>query len=137
MADYGDASGGYSDQAIRDIVAALGGPAPAAAAPSVAPEVTPTMTYAAPAAPLGTGWGPTQQVAPVAQIQGPYDIMPARDPQEQARRDRVFPGGSAAREDDWAPAAPTMIAPAVTPLGTLATVQRQAPRMGVVLGRPQ
>ncbi len=55
VADYGDVSGGYSDEAVRNIVAAMQPPATPAAAPAsmgvmVAPEVTPTMTYMAPAA---------------------------------------------------------------------------------------
>lgn len=179
MADYGDTSGGNSDQAIRDIVAQLvfdGTPAPAAApaqAPYAAPEVTPTMlqgTAAAPAsqpiaippqaimpAPQGSDWGPTQQLPPSRQVDGPYDIMPARSADEQAQRDQYFPGGSAyvpgpgaplvitpptaaapaaSAGDDWTAPAPSMVAPAVTPLGTMASVRARAPAMGMVLGVP-
>lgn len=115
MSDYGDTSGGYSDQQIRDIVAALN-PAPpaAAAAPvgilpapaSVAPEVTPTMTYAAPSA------GAPLSILP------PAALVPAKP-----------------KEDDWAPAAPTMTPPPVTPLGAMAAVPaRRVPTLGGVLG---
>lgn len=113
MADYGDTSGGYSDQQIRDIVAALSPPAaPVAAAPAAvmpAPEVTPATTYGTAAAPM--------------------DIHPAAA--------FATPAAPRAKEDDWAPAAPTMTAPTVTPLGAMATVQRRPPVLGGVLGRPQ
>ena len=123
MSDYGDTSGGYSDQAIRDIVAAVQGgqsAPPAAAAPvgvMPAPEVTPTMTYVAPSAPDAPG--------------APLSIL---TPVQQA--DMLTPAVTRAKEDDWMPPAPTMAPPAVTPLGALATVPRpRAPTMGVVLGR--
>jgi hypothetical protein len=68
MADYGDTSGGYSDQQIRDIVASLSPQSPPAAAAPVgimpAPEVTPTMTYVVPAADPGAA--PPMDIHPAA-----------------------------------------------------------------------
>lgn len=117
-----DTSGGYSDQQIRDIVAALS-PAPEAApaqgapmgilppAQTAAPEMTPTMTYGTPA-----------PGAPMS-ILTPAQVAPVAAPK---------------KEDDWAPPAPTMVAPPVAPLGTYAAQQRpRAPTMGVVLGAGQ
>jgi hypothetical protein len=36
------------------------------------------------------GWGPEQPQLQPPQVAGPYDLMPARTPQEQALRDLIF-----------------------------------------------
>lgn len=121
MADYGDVSGGYSDQAIRDIVAQLQNQAPAqpvvdpVAATTPAPEVTPTMIQ-------GTG------VAPQAAPPGPPMVITPTLPAKAAG-------------DDWTAPVPTMTPPAVTPLpavmGRIAGVQPQSvPTMGSLMVRP-
>lgn len=115
-----------SDQAIRDIVAQLvsnGQPAPGAApaqAPYDAPEVTPTMLQ-------GTAAAPASQ--PIA-IPGPGAPLVITPPTAAAP-------ASVSAGEDWTAPAPTMVAPAVTPLGAMAAVQRPAaPAMGMVLGVP-
>lgn len=118
MADYGDVSGGYSDQAIRDIVAQLQGQAPAqpvavpVAATTPAPEVTPTMQY-------GTG----------TQAAGPPMVITPTVPTKAAG-------------DDWTAPVPTMTPPAVAAvpaapvMGRIAGVQPQAvPTMGSLMVR--
>lgn len=158
MADYGDVSGGNSDQAIRDIVAQLqGSPTDAqvaAAAPAgvmlPAPEVTPTMQYVAPAAvPVAP-----QAAAPAAsqtinvggytmpQIGDPSQYVPTTSPGPPLVITPTIAATRPTKGDDWTAPVPTMTPPAVAAvpaapvMGRIAGVQPQAvPTMGSLMVR--
>lgn len=164
MADYGDVSGGNSDQAIRDIVAQLQGSptdAQVAAAPQSgtgvmlpAPEVTPTMQYVAPADPAAAPQAAAPQPAPAAsqtinvggyampQIGDPSQYVPATNPGPPMVITPTLPATRPTKADDWTAPVPTMTPPPVAAvpaapvMGRIAGVQPQAvPTMGSLMVR--
>lgn len=130
-----------------------------------APEVTPSMTYAVPGAgaqPVLAPADPTANLqaaaagptslggAPLAGTSRQWATTPPAEDIHSWFNGGLGPSAQASppgarlysyakgkdKPDDWVPAAPTMVAPPVTPLGAIATVPRpRAPVLGGVLGR--